>query len=118
MCARSATAVIPIDLNFVAADLVQHTFSCASCARGFRLTSAEVAFHLQTQIALSPLCPNCRFTQLMALRTPMAIWQRQCMCTQIDHQHSGRCATNFETTYSPDRKEIVYCEECYKKEVY
>ena len=23
----------------------------------------------------------------------------------------------FETTYSPDRKEIVYCEKCYHQEV-
>ena len=24
----------------------------------------------------------------------------------------------FETTYSPDRSEIIYCEKCYQQEVY
>jgi len=27
------------------------------------------------------------------------------------------CDVEFETTYAPDRPEIVYCEKCYQKEV-
>lgn len=115
---RSATAAMSVDLSFDAVTLVQQTFSCSSCTRSFRLTSAEVAFHQQTKIALSPLCSSCRFKQLMALRTPLAIWQRRCMCTQTDHGHHGLCPTEFPTSYAPDRKELVYCEACYNKEIY
>ncbi|EKD78561.1 MAG: hypothetical protein ACD_41C00322G0001, partial [uncultured bacterium] len=46
------------------------------------------------------------------------LWHRQCMCTQTDHGHNGLCPTEFDTTYAPERKEIIYCDECYKKEVY
>jgi hypothetical protein len=28
------------------------------------------------------------------------------------------CNNTFETTYAPDRPEIVYCDGCYKSEVY
>ncbi|HEY4526141.1 MAG TPA: hypothetical protein VJL32_03550 [Candidatus Paceibacterota bacterium] len=27
------------------------------------------------------------------------------------------CPTEFETSYAPDRPEIVYCEQCYNSEV-
>jgi len=40
------------------------------------------------------------------------------MCDKTNHNHKGRCSTEFETSYSPDRPEIIYCEECYKREVY
>lgn len=30
----------------------------------------------------------------------------------------AKCATQIQTSYSPDRPEIVYCEQCYLKEVY
>jgi len=36
----------------------------------------------------------------------------------IEHFHKDQpCPNEFETTYSPDRPEIVYCEDCYKQEV-
>ncbi len=28
------------------------------------------------------------------------------------------CQNEFETSYAPDRPEIVYCERCYQQEVY
>jgi hypothetical protein len=40
------------------------------------------------------------------------------MCVQKDHNHKGHCENKFETSYSPDKPEIVYCETCYQKEVY
>ena len=35
------------------------------------------------------------------------------------HTHHGEnhCPNEFETSYAPDRDEIVYCEECYQEEV-
>ena len=36
----------------------------------------------------------------------------------IQHAHGTEpCPNEFETTYSPDRPEIVYCEQCYQQEV-
>ena len=33
------------------------------------------------------------------------------------HQHDGQCPNEFETSYAPERPEIVYCEACYNAEV-
>ena len=41
------------------------------------------------------------------------------MCDKKNHLHGEeKCSAQFETSYSPDRPEIVYCENCYKQEVY
>lgn len=111
------TVVVPDQVTSVLPSIVHTTFQCVGCARPFRYVTAEINYHQQTGLALSPYCSGCRFTQLMSLRTPMMVWQRQCMCTQTDHGHAGRCGKEFATTYSPERKEIVYCEHCYAKEI-
>jgi len=37
---------------------------------------------------------------------------------QDKHSHGeDHCPNKFETTYAPDRPEIVYCEQCYQAEV-
>jgi len=28
------------------------------------------------------------------------------------------CNNEFETSYAPDKLEIIYCEKCYQREVY
>jgi hypothetical protein len=41
------------------------------------------------------------------------------MCNKENHiNHQGKCNVEFETSYAPDRSEIVYCEKCYQQEVY
>ena len=36
----------------------------------------------------------------------------------VEHSHhKGKCPNEFETSYAPDRPEIVYCEQCYQAEV-
>jgi len=45
----------------------------------------------------------------LKFRNPLRLWTRQCM-------REG-CPNTFETSYAPDRPEIVYCEQCYLKEV-
>ncbi|MDI6883428.1 MAG: hypothetical protein QMC93_03140, partial [Patescibacteria group bacterium] len=67
--------------------------------------------------------------QRIKQRNPLKLWKRRCMCggqasvngvykNTIKHFHGDNpCPNEFETTYSPDRKEIVYCEECYKREI-
>ncbi|MBI4652773.1 hypothetical protein HY750_00775 [Candidatus Kuenenbacteria bacterium] len=80
-------------------------------------------------LPLPRLCPNCRHYQRIKQRNPLKLWKRKCMCggstsdngiykNTIEHFHGDQpCLNEFETTYSPDRKEIVYCEKCYLAEV-
>jgi hypothetical protein len=87
------------------------------CVGGFTVIAQEAAFLLEQGLPLPRLCPNCRHVERIAFRNPMTLHHRQCMCEQVGHDHQDRCPNEFETTYSPDRPEIVYCEDCYQKEI-
>jgi hypothetical protein len=41
------------------------------------------------------------------------------MCDKKNHFHGKeKCKVEFETSYAPERPEIIYCEKCYQREVY
>jgi len=96
----------------------EHAGSCnEQCTTAFRLTANELDFYRKLNIALPRLCPNCRNSQRLQWRNGFDLWQRNCMCDREKHLHAGGpCPNVFETTFSPDRSETVYCEDCYKSE--
>jgi hypothetical protein len=95
-----------------------HAGACRhQCTRVFRITKDELEFYRRMHLPLPRLCPNCRHYERLAQRNPMKLWHRTCMCEKSNHAHKGRCPVEFETSYAPDRKEIVYCESCYNAEV-
>jgi len=99
------------------------------CTKAFRLVPAELSFYKRMGIPLPQLCPNCRHYERLMKRTPLKLWSRVCQCagtrsengvytnTAPHHHGEGKCGNEFETSYSPDRNEIVYCEQCYQAEV-
>lgn len=83
---------------------------CTQCGKAFKLIPAEVKFYELMRLPLPWECFNCRHQNRLQHKNAVQLWQRQCM--------RPGCAIMFETTYSPKRKEIVYCESCYQKEIY
>jgi len=75
----------------------------------FRIIPPELKFYKKHNIPLPRLCPECRHHERVKQRNPMKLWNRQCM--------KKGCNTKLQTTYAPERKEIVYCEKCYQKEI-
>jgi hypothetical protein len=61
-------------------------------------------------IPIPRLHPDERYKRRLALRNPMKLWHRKCM--------KEGCQNEFETTYAHGRPEVVYCEDCYKHEIY
>jgi len=88
------------------------------CTTAFKIIPQELDFYRRMNLPLSRLCPNCRHYKRLAQRNPLKLWHRTCMCDKSNHEHSGTCPNEFETSYAPERPETVYCEECYQKEVY
>jgi len=80
------------------------------CTTAFKIVPNELQFYKQYNLPLPRYCPNCRHYQRLKYRNSMRLYTRQCM-------HEG-CVNIFETTYAPDRPEIIYCESCYNKEIY
>jgi hypothetical protein len=128
---------LPDHINDVSDDIVDQIVGCLhegkcghQCPAAFRITPNELQFYRQKKIALPRLCPNCRHYERFAMTNPYKLWHRKCQCSgkvsenrvytnTIAHQHHGaeKCPNEFETSYAPERKEIVYCEQCYNAEV-
>lgn len=115
---RQQNYQVPAAIVEVKDDILQAVLACTKCGRNYRIIKAELEFYRNQNLPIPQRCPNCRHLTRMQQRTARALWQRQCMCTQVDHEHKGRCGINFSTAYSADAKAIVYCEVCYQKTIY
>ena len=87
------------------------------CTAAFKITGEELQLYKRLKVPLPRYCPNCRHYRRIALRNPMKLWARTCMCEREGHDHAGKCPNGFETSYAPERPETIYCESCYQKEV-
>ena len=115
---------IPDTISTVENDILNQVIGCDhagkcdhQCTTAFKLTREELDFYRRMNLPVPKLCPSCRHYERLAQRNPMKLWHRQCMCDKNHAHHSGRCPNEFETSYAPDRPEIVYCEQCYNAEV-
>ncbi|MEK7546967.1 MAG: hypothetical protein AAB536_02195 [Patescibacteria group bacterium] len=107
-----------------------HGGKCADgCATAFKIIPMEFQFYKKMRISIPELCPNCRYLRRLKSRNPMKLWSRLCQCAGTSsknnlyknigaHQHgTEHCPNEFETSYAPDRLDIVYCEACYNGEI-
>ncbi|EKD79325.1 MAG: hypothetical protein ACD_41C00101G0002 [uncultured bacterium] len=108
----------PDDLARTYSDVTKAVYACSQCQRHYKVIPQEVELYRTLHVQLPTLCSVCRQQARERLRNPWKLFKRQCMCTQTDHSHHGRCEVEFETNYSPDNPAIVYCEGCYQKEIY
>jgi len=82
--------------------------TCEETGKSFRIVSRERAFYERMKLPLPYLHPDERHRRRVAKRNPRRLWDRTCQ----------KCGEAIQTSYSPDRPEIVYCESCYLKEAY
>ncbi len=103
-------AEIPKTIDEVTEDILNQILVCKECKKNFRITKGELDFYKKMGIPLPHKDFECRYQEKMSERNPRKLWHRKCM--------NDGCKNEFETAYSPDRPEIVYCETCYNQEVY
>ena len=109
---------LPDDIKDVDESILNQVIECKISKRAFRITLSEYKFYKQMNIPLPRLHPDERNKDRLKKQNPMRLWKRECMCDKDNHQHKGKCEVEFETSYAPDRPEIIYCEKCYQQEVY
>ncbi|MDA2922220.1 hypothetical protein MYX07_03055, partial [Patescibacteria group bacterium AH-259-L07] len=109
--------------------ILEEIIACASCGHAYRILPQELAFLRGESIPLPRQCVDCRHSERLDWRNPPKFNHRQCQCAgeksdnkvyknTVEHFHkNNHCSNEFETTYAPNRKEIVYCEACYQQEV-
>lgn len=94
-----------------------HKGKCSEqCATAFRINKEELAFYRKMNIALPRLCPVCRNAERLRWRNGFSLYHRRCACKRPGHFHESPCPNEFETTFSPQKPEIIYCDQCYKAE--
>ncbi len=99
---------IPDTIVEVPDDILQWAVECAATKRIFRIVKQEMEFCRNQQLPLPIFHSDERHRRRTLLRLPRKLHERNC----------AKCSKSMQTTYSPDRPEKVYCEECYLKEVY
>ncbi len=97
--------------------ILKEVIACASCQKAYRIIASELAFLKYNKIPLPRYCVDCRHKFRTAQRNGSKFYPRRCMCKLETHDHESQCLNEFETSYGPDRPEIVYCEKCYQQEV-
>lgn len=101
------TYKIPENIKDVPDSICSEILACETCSKNYKIISQELKFYREGGYPVPKKCQDCRHKYRMALQNPRKLWDRSCM----------KCNMPVKTTYSPDRKEKVYCEGCYLNEV-
>lgn len=112
------TEEIPDKIIEVKDTVINEVLRCETCKKNYRVVGKEFSFYRQLNIPIPRKCADCRYYYRLLFRNPRQLWHRSCMCEKGNHLHGGKCKMEFETSYAPNRPEIVYCEKCYQQEVY
>ncbi len=127
----------PEDVSAIQDDIISEVIGCMNegegnhnCTTAFRILPDELQFYRLVKLPLPVFCPNCRHQERLKHRNTLNLWHRKCDCagasssnsvyknTGIHIHGNEKCENIFETSFSPDQPEIVYCEKCYQQEVY
>ena len=99
---------LPDSIDDIPDDVLNWAIECKTTKRPFKIIGQELAFYRQMKLPVPHFHPDERHRKRMALRNPRKLHNRKC----------AKCKKDIQTTYSSERPETVYCEECYLKEVY
>ena len=101
---------IPDGIDEIRESILDEVLACINCKRNYKIISNELIFYKKMKIPIPRRCFYCRHDARVKRWNPYKLWHRKCMKTG--------CLNEFETSYTPERPEIVYCERCYQQEVY
>ena len=105
---KSSDIKLPNSILEASEDIIDETLSCEVCGKNYKIIKNEFNFLKSNKIPPPKKCSNCRYKERLLDRNTKKLYDRKCM----------KCGKDIRTTYSPERKEIIYCEDCYLKEVY
>jgi hypothetical protein len=88
--------------------ILKEVLKCIVCSKNYNIIPDELTFYRNEKIPIPRECPDCRYKRRFNLRLPRKLWNRKC----------DKCSIDIQSAYAPNRPEIVYCEECYRRELY
>lgn len=106
---KKQTYQIPDHINDVQDAITNEILSCeATCQKNYRVIAQELTLYRKIGVPVPRKCPTCRHLSRTALRNPPQLFKSKC----------AKCGSEIQTSYAPDRPEIVYCEKCYLAVIY
>jgi hypothetical protein len=107
------SANLPETIGEVTDDMLKQVIECGEkdspySVGAYRITPNELAFYRRMDLPLPRVCFDVRHMRRLAKRPPLQLVKRNC----------GKCNMEVETVYTTDYAPILYCESCYKQEVY
>jgi len=99
---------LPQTITEIPDDVLNWAVTSEATGRPFRIIKQELAFYRTNNLPLPHLYPEERHQERLKRRPPRRLWKRAC----------SSCVKEISSTFAPERKEKVLCEECYLKEVY
>ncbi|HCW32129.1 MAG: hypothetical protein UT36_C0002G0024 [Candidatus Peregrinibacteria bacterium GW2011_GWF2_39_17] len=98
-----ATAVLASRIQEIPETIVDELLACEGCGKNYKVIRQELKLCHRLGVTPSRLCADCRSLQLLKLKNPRKLWNRNC----------AQCGVAISTTYEPNRSEKVFCEKCY-----
>ena len=96
------------NINEINDDILKKAIICEVTWRPFRIIKLELDYYKKNNISIPNRHPDQRHYDRLSLRNPRKLFNRQC----------NKCWIDIITTYKPENIEIIYCENCYNKEIY
>jgi hypothetical protein len=97
---------VPTDVESISHDIQKEIIECQECRKGYRFNELEIMLHKKIQVPLQSICWKCRFKRRFERVNKPGLYNRTC----------DKCSAPIQTSYAPDRPEIVFCEKCYQEE--
>jgi hypothetical protein len=99
---------LPENIVDIPDDILNWAIECEITKKPFKIIPQELEFYRKHNLPIPRLHPDQRHLNRMKLRNPRKLFTRKC----------DKCKKDIQTTYAPERPEIVYCEGCYNREIY
>jgi hypothetical protein len=99
---------IPDDIAEVSPGIIDEVLACASCEKNYKIIFPELSFYQRGHIPVPRTCTDCRHFERMKKENPYVLFDRKCQ----------KCGKAIRTSFKEGSSEVVYCEECYLREIY
>ncbi|MFA5947527.1 MAG: hypothetical protein WC806_00950 [Candidatus Gracilibacteria bacterium] len=104
---KSTILNFPENINEVSESFCKEILACKTCEKNYKIIEPELQFYKQSSLPIPQNCPDCRYKERALSRNPFTLFTRQC----------DNCKKEIQSTYSKNREEKVYCDECFLKNV-
>jgi len=99
---------LPADIKDVPGNVTDKILTCEASGKPYKIIPQELKLYKQHNLPLPRARFNERHMARIRKRNPRHLWERKCR----------KCNVEIKTSYSPERPETVYCEQCYLETVY